>query len=110
MLALLSIAAVSVALSIRFGIVLTVGACVAIFILGLLSDHMFGRFIETNVFARIPYALIPNMQVFWVADAVVAGQVIPGGYLLAVTQYGVLYQIAALAICVLLFERREVGA
>lgn len=107
LLALLSITAVSVALSIRFGIILTVGACVSIFILGLLSDHMFGRFIDSNLFAKIPYALLPNMQVFWVADAVAAGQAIPAKYLLTVTQYGVLYQVAVLALSILLFEARE---
>ena len=49
LLALLSIAAVAVAISTRFSIVLTVGLCASIFLLGLLSDHMFGRF--SNIFA-----------------------------------------------------------
>lgn len=107
LLAVLTIAAVAVALSTRFGLVLSVGFCVCIFILGLLSDHIFGRFIETNILARVAYALIPNMQVFWVADAVVADQAIPAQYLVAATKYGVFYQVGALALSEVLFVTRE---
>ena len=40
-------------------------------------------------------------------DAVAAGEAIPVRYLSAVTQYGVLYQVAILSVSILLFEARE---
>ena len=107
LIGLLTIAAVAIALSIRFGLVPSIILCISIFMLGLLSDYIFGRFIETNILARAAYALVPNMQVFWVTDAIVAGRAIPARYLLSVTRYAVVYQIAALILSIFLFERRE---
>lgn len=105
LVALLSIAAVAVALSTRLSGVLTIGFCASIFLLGLLSDHMFGRF--DNIFAKAAYVLTPNMQVFWMADMVVAGETIPAKYILKASGYGFFYQAAVLLISIVLFERRE---
>ncbi len=107
LLALLSIAAVAVAISTRFSIVLTVGFCASIFLLGLLSDHMFGRL--NNIFAKAAYVVIPNMQVFWMADMVVAGETIPARYVLNATGYGFFYSVAILLMSVILFEAREIS-
>jgi hypothetical protein len=112
LLAVLTVAAVAIALSTRFSLVLSVVLCVCIFTLGLLSDHIFGSRTENLLLsglARIGYALVPNMQVFWVADAVVAGETIPGRYLFGATGYGVLYQMAMLTAAVVLFETREIA-
>ena len=106
LVALLSIAAVAVAISTRFSVVLTVGFCTSIFLLGLLSDHMFGRF--DNIFAKAAYVLIPNMQVFWMADMVVAGQTIPARYVLQASGYGFFYSLAILLISIVIFEAREI--
>ncbi len=105
LVALLSIAAVAVAISTRFSVVLTVGFCASIFLLGLLSDHIFGRF--DNIFARAAYVLIPNMQVFWMADMIVAGETIPAKYVLGASGYGFFYSAAILLISIVLFEGRE---
>jgi hypothetical protein len=105
LVALLSIAAVAVALSTRFSVVLTAGFCASIFLLGLLSDHIFGRF--DNIFARAAYLLVPNMQVFWMADVVVAGEIIPAKYVWEASGYGFSYSAAILLISTVLFELRE---
>lgn len=106
LVALLSIAAVAVAISTRCSVVMTVGFCTSIFLLGLLSDHMFGRF--DNIFAKVAYVLIPNMQVFWMADMVVAGQTIPARYVLQASGYGFFYSLAILLISIVIFEAREI--
>lgn len=109
LLALLTVTAVAIALSTRFGMVLSVVLCVSIFILGLLSDYIFGRFVDRSAAAKIAYSVIPNMQAFWVADAVITGQRIPLRFLASVTGYGAAYQMAVLALSVLLFETREIS-
>ncbi len=130
-LSLTVIAAIAVALSTRLGQVMTIGISLGILVLGLLSDWIFARRIlaleqviavrdavEGRAFGiddlalygyKFGYAALPNFQVFWVVDAVNQEQAIPLEYLELVVPYGVLMTIAALAIAVALFQRREVG-
>jgi hypothetical protein len=58
---------------------------------------------------KAAYGLVPNFQVLWLSDALTQGVMIPGGYLLSAIGYGVLYTVVALALGVLLFQRRELG-
>ncbi len=53
LLAAIIIVALAVALSARFNIVVTLSACIGIFLLGLISDYTFGRFAETQLWAKI---------------------------------------------------------
>jgi hypothetical protein len=48
LLAAIIIVALAVAFSARFNIVVTLSACVGIFLLGLISDYVFGRFAESG--------------------------------------------------------------
>ncbi len=53
-LALLILAAVAIAASTRLGQVMTIFVCILVFMLGLLSDHLFGRHaFESELIARI---------------------------------------------------------
>lgn len=58
---------------------------------------------------RVGYSIVPNFQVLWLSDALTQGHVVPLGYVLRTTIYGLLYIIAALGVAVMLFQRREVG-
>lgn len=55
------------------------------------------------------YALLPNFQVLWLSDALTQDIVIPTDYLLRTIFYGMVYMLIALAIGVLLFQRRDLG-
>ena len=73
LLAAIIMVALAVAFSSRFNIVVTLSFCIGIFLLGLVSDYAFGRFAETQLWAKIGRFLVPNLQIFWVSDAIYEG-------------------------------------
>ncbi len=101
--------AVAVTISTRLGQVMTLVISGAVAGLGMMSDHLFGQFIETNLAARIGYALAPNMQVHWLADALTQGNPISGMYVLLGTSYTALYILGVLCLGIALFQTRETG-
>jgi len=109
LLAAIIIVALAVALSARFNIVVTLSVCVGIFLLGLISDYVFGRFAATHLWARVGRYLVPNLQVFWISDAIYEGSTVPLKYILTSASYALCYTTAILALAVALFQRREVG-
>lgn len=108
-LAAVIIAALAVALSARFNIVVTLSACIGVFLLGLVSDYVFGRLAEAHAWAKIGRALVPNLQVFWISDAIYEGSVVPLRYILITGLYAIGYATAVLALAVALFQKRQVG-
>ena len=109
LLAAIIIVALAVALSTRFNIVITLSACVGIFLLGLISDYTFGRFADTHAWAQICRYLVPNLQVFWISDAIYEESVVPVKYILITASYALCYTTAILALAIALFQRRQVG-
>jgi len=109
LLAALVIVALAVALSARFNIAVTLSACAGIFLLGLISDYTFGRFAETRIWAKICYFLVPNLQVFWISDAIYEGSQVPIKYILISSCYALCYITAILALAVALFQKRQLS-
>jgi ABC-type transport system involved in multi-copper enzyme maturation permease subunit len=109
LLAALIIVALAVALSSRFNIVVTLSACIGIFLLGLVSDYTFGRFAETHLWAKIGRFIVPNLQIFWISDAIYEGNDVPLKFLVIGASYALCYTGAILALAVALFQRRQVG-
>ena len=166
LVAILLLTSVAVAASTRLGQVMTLTVTFGVFLLGMLSDWLFGRPIanlqaqwlaranaagqtrteevvqtirlyntdennvvrETVEVATVPltslaegsellgyaaawvgHAIVPNLQRLWLADALTQNHVIPVGYAVSVTLYGLLYMVVALSLAVILFQRREVG-
>jgi hypothetical protein len=108
------IVALAVALSSRFNIVVTLSACIGIFLLGLVSDYTFGNLAEKQFFgaeilARIGQFIVPNLQIFWISDAIYEGSEIPLKYIIISSSYAVCYTTAILALAIALFQRRQVG-
>ncbi len=103
------IVALAVALSARFNIVVTLSACIGIFLLGLISDWAFGDLAKTYLWAKICYFLVPNLQIFWICDAIYEGSTVPLKYILITASYALCYTIGILALAVALFQRRQVG-
>lgn len=94
----------------RFNIVVTLSVCVGIFLLGLVSDYVFGRFAETHLWAKIGYYLIPNLQIFWISDAIYEeSSKITFRYLAMAASYTACYTGAVLAAAIALFQRRQIG-
>ena len=109
LLAAIIIVALAVALSARFNIAVTLSACIGIFLLGLISDYTFGRFAETQLWAKIGRFLVPNLQIFWISDAIYEGSVVPLKYIIISASYALCYTTAILLFAIALFQRRQVG-
>lgn len=101
--------ALAVLFSTRLNEVLTLTFTVGAFLLGLISDYIFGRFAAESIWAWVAAKLTPNLQIFWVSDAIYETGVVPAQYLLHAASYTVLYIAGILALAVALFQRRQVG-
>ncbi len=129
--------AVAVAASTRLGQVMTLMVCLAVFLLGLITNSL-GAYVNSRlnrpaglpvwdsiaaIFAaeqalglkivylitKAAYVLLPNLQFLWPADAITQGNPFTLGYVLSVTAYAALYTGVVLCIAVALFQTREVG-
>ncbi|HOK66252.1 MAG TPA: ABC transporter permease subunit [Anaerohalosphaeraceae bacterium] len=107
--AVLITVALAVLFSTRLNIILTLLSCVSVFLLGLITDWLFGRLADKFLWAKIGYILVPNFQVFWVSDAIYENKQVPADYLLMGLYYAVLYISAILFIAIALFQNRQVG-
>lgn len=105
----LIIAALAVAFSTRFNTAVTLACCVGIFLLGLVTDYAFRTLADTHLWAKALYFIIPNLQVFWITDAIHKGSTITIHYISIVGVYTVCYASAIILIAIALFQRRQVG-
>ncbi len=109
-LALCSIAGVAIACSTRLTLIPTLVCCLVLFLLGLVSDHFFGTQAEQGAYwAKFLYAMIPNWQQFWMADALANGNTLPWSYLAKCIQYVAGILVITLGSAILLFENRELS-
>ncbi|HWH72056.1 MAG TPA: hypothetical protein VNT26_22025, partial [Candidatus Sulfotelmatobacter sp.] len=109
--ALWILAGLALACSTRLDIIPTLAICSAFFLLGIMSDYLFGRRAETGSWwASALYTLTPNWQLFWLADALDSGKsTFHWGYVAKAFAYMAGYVGAALAVAVTLFEDRELS-
>ena len=88
----------------------TLVVCTALFLAGLLSDYVFGRAAaDGSTIAAWFHAVIPNRQIFWVADALTETGVIPSSYLLKAVAYVIGQLMLILSLGLLLFSKRELN-
>ena len=62
--------------------------------------------------ASVAYTFVPNIGPFWVVDGLTAGTaqtIVTWRYLVLVTGYASLLIVAALAVAIAAFQKREVG-
>jgi hypothetical protein len=109
--ALWILAALALACSTRFDMIPTLAICSSIFLVGLMSEYLFGRPADRGAWwGSVLYTVIPNWQNFWLADALETGQsTFHWGYVAKAFAYVVCYVGAALAVAVTLFEDRELS-
>ena len=109
--ALWILAGLALACSTRFDMIPTLAICSALFLVGIMSDYLFGRPAEAGSWwASVLYTVTPNWQLFWLADALATGKdTFQWGYVGKSFIYVVGYVGAVLAVAVSLFEDRELG-
>ena len=112
--ALWVLAALALACSTRLDMIPTLAVCSAFFLLGLVSDYIYfklgGRLDSGPWWASVLYTVLPNWQLFWLADVLETGKsVFYWSYVGKALAYAAGYSGAALAGAVMLFEERELS-
>jgi len=109
--ALWILAALALAASTRLDMIPTLAICSAFFLIGLMSDYLFGRRAEQGSWwGTALYTVIPNWQNFWLADALDSGKsTFHWGYVSKAFIYAACYIGATLAVAVNLFDERELS-
>lgn len=108
--ALWMLAGVALACSTRLEMIPTMVVCSGIFLIGLASDYLFGRAADKGSFlASVAYAIFPNWQQLWLADALENGRRIPWSYVGRAFGYFGAYVVAVLSLSLLMFEDRELN-
>jgi hypothetical protein len=109
--ALCIFAGLALACSTRLDIIPTLAICSAVFLMGIMSDYLFGRpAAGGSWWASVLYTLTPNWQLFWLADALDTGaSTYHWGYVGKALVYAVAYAGAVLVVAVLLFDERELS-
>ncbi len=109
-LAVLVLTAIAVSLATRLDIVPTLSICSVLFLVGLMSDFLFGQHAAASAAAAAAWFILPNWQHFWVTDALAGGGTIPWSYVGRVAVYAALYLAGTLGLGMLAFQRMEVKA
>lgn len=73
------------------------------------GDYVFITPTSVNTPALAAWGIIPNLQHFWLLDAITQNQPIPAGYVTRTVMYAALQITAFLAIGIILFMKRDVG-
>ncbi len=73
------------------------------------GDAVFTRPTTVHPLTRIAWGVIPNMQFFWLVDAVSQNHPVPARHMALLGGYSALQIIAFLALGVALFQTRDVG-
>ncbi len=108
--ALLILASLAIACSTRLEMIPTLAICSAFFLLGLMSDYLFGRPAERGaVWASVCYTIMPNWQLLWLADALENKKSIPWSYIGKACGYVLCYLAASLSAALILFDDRELN-
>lgn len=73
------------------------------------GDFAFAKPTRRNALARAAWSVVPNLQFFWLVDAISQGHKIPARYVALLGGYSACHILAALGVAVVLFQRRDVG-
>jgi len=64
---------------------------------------------QRYLWGQIGRFLVPNLQIFWISDAIYEGSQVPLKYIAISASYALCYTTAILALAIALFQRRQVG-
>jgi ABC-2 type transport system permease protein len=100
----------AMSLAIRLDTVPTLSICSVVFLIGLMSDYLFGRHAANSLLANLFYRIVPNWQNFWVVDALSGDGAIPWSYVALAAIYAAIYLAGILSLGLLAFRQLEVRA
>ena len=107
-----TMAAITVVFATRLDLVANLTVCSIIFFLGLISSYLFQGDTGSpvlNFICRIFYAILPNWQFFWLADALATHKPIPASYLAWSALYVVLYIALCTIWAAVVFQNKELA-
>ena len=109
--ALWILAGIALACSTRFDVIPTLAICSALFLIGIMSDYLFGRpASHGSWWASVLYTIVPNWQLFWLADALDTDKnTFQWAYVGKAFAYVLAYVGAVLALAIAMFEERELS-
>jgi ABC-2 type transport system permease protein len=109
-LAIAVLTGLAMSLAIRLDTVPTLCICSVVFLVGLMSDYLFGRHASQSLVADFLYRIVPNWQHFWVVDALSGDGAIPWSYVARAALYAGLYLAGILSLGLIAFRQLEVRA
>lgn len=104
--AIATLAAVALALSVRFEGPATLSFCFALLVAGLAADHIAGA-AHSRPLSFAIQCVLPDWQQFWQADRLNGGGRIPPGHIAGAVLYAFCYTSAALTAGSLIFRNTE---
>lgn len=108
-MAVLILTAVAVAASTRLGQIMTLLVCTGAFLIGLVSEYFLGNLAQEHPWFTPIYAIVPNLQLLWPADALTLEHDYEAGLVLLIAAYTCCMIGAFLCAAVALFQTRDVG-
>ena len=111
-LAVVAMSTIAVVGAINFDVVPNLCICTVVFFMGLVSSYLFQRQTDSeivNVIFSTLYAILPNWQFFWLADAIAVQRNIPVSYVIDAVIYVILYVIILSLWAVAIFQNKEVA-
>ena len=110
--AVIAMSTLAVVFATRLDIVANLCVCSVVFFLGLISSYLFQRQTDSDalnlVFGAL-YAILPNWQYFWLADAVAVNRPIPDSYVINAAIYMVIYVSVCSMWAVAIFQNKEIA-
>lgn len=103
------LSAVAITLATRCNLTLTALGTILVFCMGLSVGFIAGRLVDAAWLSGAIAAVVPDFQMFWVADALNIGAAIPLSYVASSAGYALSCIVACLALACWLFSRAEVS-
>ena len=110
--AVIAMSTLAVVFATRLDIVANLCVCSVVFFLGLISSYLFQRQTDSdalNLGFGVLYAILPNWQYFWLADAVAVNRPIPDSYVINAAIYMVIYVSVCSMWAVAIFQNKEIA-
>ncbi len=107
-----AMATIAVVFATRLDVVANLCVCSCVFFVGLVSNYLFLHDTGSavlNFLGSTLYAIFPNWQYFWLADAIATQRSIPGSYVLWAAGYVGVYMTLCAAWAVALFQNKEIA-
>jgi hypothetical protein len=101
--------ALAAALATRLPVTPVLLICAGFFLGGLMADYFLGPHLADSFAARLAYAALPNVQAFWLLDALDVAAHVPAAYAAGCAAYAAAWSAAVLALGLASFRSLEIS-